>query len=274
MITHMDLSRQGALLSGEYSADKGVDRFEFMFKSVPGSKNLVINFHPAYGIDSLKSMPRFYPVPTDENLLSVSDNFFRRIKIEPTEAFHTSKRRISVAGWFLHLQTVLPGLIRRLKEIHGFEKVIMLGGSSGGFAALYYSFFLEDSVAIAFNPQTDIAYNLRGLAALGITLGDISDKCTDLNTLYRGGFTNKVIYVVNNMSLADMQRHTLPFIAGIHNENVILKADFWGTHNHSGSIPPEEYSLWIKAVCAAKSTAVTDISDAYYQLKKGGGDAK
>lgn len=274
MITHIDPNRPGKLLSGEYSADNGADRFEFLFKLVPGSKNLIVNFHPAYGIDSLKSMPRFYPVPSEENQLSVSDNFFRRIKIEPTEAFHASKRGISVAGWFVHLQKALPGLIGKIKEEHGFEKVIMLGGSSGGFAALYYSFFLEDSVAVALNPQTDITYNLRGLQALGITLGDISDKCIDLKVLYRDGFTNKVIYVVNNMSLSDMQRHTLPFISVIHNENVILKADFWGKHNHSESIPAEEYDLWIKAVCAAKSTAVHDISDAYYQLKKGGADVR
>src|SRR5690606_37414963 len=60
------------------------------------------------------------------------------------------------------LQDTILRAIRRCIEALTPERVVFFGASGGGFAALYFSSLVADSLAVVMNPQTDIAAYLPG----------------------------------------------------------------------------------------------------------------
>ena len=108
-------------------------------------------------------------------------------------------------GWFagneqLPLQKVFPGFISKLAKQLNVDRVIFHGSSAGGFAALYYSWCLEGSIACVSVPQTS-AYEYRRP-----TLNKYLEVCwpntpreslpsLDVKTLYGTKVSNFVSYV-------------------------------------------------------------------------------
>lgn len=77
------------------------------------------------------------------------------------------------------LQNILPSVFDRIIEELEPSSVIFFGGSGGGFASLYYANKVKDSIALVWNPQTDIlSYNpphIRAYAAAAFGIDNDAD---------------------------------------------------------------------------------------------------
>ncbi|WP_309133843.1 DUF6270 domain-containing protein [Cellulomonas sp.] len=126
----------------------------------------------------------------------------------------------------LPLQQLLVPLIERLARAAGGERLALVGPSSGGFAALYYSWHLPGSLAIAVNPQVDIARfspaKVRHFtrACFDATTADGSaaalerDMTSDIRPLYAYHVPNHVLYV-QNASDPHVDVHMNPFLEAV-----------------------------------------------------------
>ena len=111
-------------------------------RKVPNSRELLIIFHGAFDRKKRK-MPPFEPFAKNlKNVtqLSVSDP---SMQIDKTHE----------ASWYsghegFESQKILPDLFSEIVEQGQFDRVVFLGGSSGGFASLFYSSLINKSVSI------------------------------------------------------------------------------------------------------------------------------
>lgn len=116
-----------------------------------GNDTLVVSFHGALDRDKF-TIPRFERVSTllerPFNILAFAD---------PGLHYHS---RIQLT-WFtgppsVDYFTIIAERIKAAAKATGSTKVILSGSSGGGFAALQIAPLLEGSVALVFNPQTQI----------------------------------------------------------------------------------------------------------------------
>lgn len=140
-------------------------------------------------------------------------------------------------GWYLgtHEQDLtgeLAELVQVVAKIGGYENVVCVGGSGGGFAALAVSRRIPNSLAVAFSPQTSIAgyYSLhrkRIAAAVFPTYSSFQyieeDHAARVNLrlLYSASEeTNYVYYVQNRGDPFHYAAHYAPFALslGVHPE--------------------------------------------------------
>jgi hypothetical protein len=156
---------------------------------------------------------------------------------------------------------VLPPLLDKIIAMSGASDVIFFGGSGGGFASLYYSAGVPDSIALVWNPQTSItrynplhvaeysgaAFGLESHEAAVAQLGSLIEA--DLIERYAGGRDNKILYLQNNTD-GHVVIHMRPFleslgadmaplqkgakINAVVADNVWLYLDNWG----EGHVPP------------------------------------
>jgi hypothetical protein len=186
-------------------------------KSGIGSDVLVIIFHGAVDKKTRK-VPVFSRFFDDNylgnlNQLSISD---------PSLLLNGD---FSLAWYMGHhdfpLQKILPEIIREISNALKIRRVVFFGGSGGGFAALYYSFFISQSIAVATVPQTDIFRYYLGhrrryrLACWPDLVEDIMLKniaCTDLCALYRAGANNTIIYLQSAGDKFHISNHMTPFL--------------------------------------------------------------
>jgi len=232
---------------------------------------LIIFFHGA--IDrSKRQVPiftSFERAPVTANYLSISDPSLER----------DSTLRI---GWHIgnkdqNLQELLPKVFDSIVARLGIEKVIFVGSSGGGFAALYYSYKMANSIAVVCNPQTNIEKYYRNF------LTRYLDSCWDkdfelskhsevitlnLTGLYSKGLTNRVIYLQNSTDTHHMTNHFAPFasvIPGSDEVKFISKVDFWGSTGHS-AIPSSEWFVWVKAALESDAHSAVAILERYRLL--------
>lgn len=134
-----------------FKIDNGEIPYRFMRAKQP-SRSLVVFFHGAVD-KSKRTAPVFTPCFEEISLyahqISISD---------PTIL---CKEEITLA-WYaghdsFHTQTHLPKFIEKVKEHLLIEKIIFVGTSGGGFAALFNSWHFEKSFVIVQNPQTKIS---------------------------------------------------------------------------------------------------------------------
>lgn len=113
------------------------------------------------------------------------------------------------ATWYLGHETlplhqIIPALTQAISETLECPHPIFVGGSSGGFAALLFSYLHPNSVAVVANPQTNLltyktkidvvnAFRERAWPSVA-TLGDLAEQLPmDLSKLYRKEGNNSIV---------------------------------------------------------------------------------
>lgn len=242
------------------------------FRNVPNSKELLIIFHSSFDRKK-RSVPAF------EGFLRDLKNVSQLSVSDPSMLIE----RNHSAAWYaghegFDSQKILPGLFLEIVEQGNFERVVFLGGSSGGFASLFYSSFIPDSVAIAAVPQT----NLNVYRPAAVTLyrencwgrltsnEHLSEKiCVDLCNWYSILRRNTIIYVQSAGDTFHTRTQLTPFLEAIQNvkgSKFILDSGFWGKLGHSGSVPPKAYLPWVRAAFASTTIETEDILMTYYNF--------
>jgi hypothetical protein len=195
------------------------------------------------------------------------------------------------ASWYcghagFPLQAILPPLLKEISAALGVKRTVYLGASSGGFAALLYSWHHHGSVAVAANPQTSFETYIQGPITRyrSECWPDLADNAElrgkiecDLPALYAKGFGNTVVYVQNTSDLSHLRTQFATFLAALPAENfgnVVCDVGFWGVHGHSGSVPTEVYTDWMRAAFEAKDAQAKDILDRHRLLMETGSAPK
>lgn len=151
------------------------------------------------------------------------------------------------------LQQLLNRILGRIIDEHGASKVIFFGGSGGGFASLYFSSLVPGSLAVAFNPQTNITrYLNRSVRAFAVHAYGIAEDeydpisqipnapVLDLCAEYKQPVDNTVLYIQNANDVYHIERHMEPFLVSNHPSNRFhLLMDAW-TPGHT---PPPKFIL-------------------------------
>ena len=202
-----------------------------------GADTTIVCFHAALAHGKVASYPLFSALNVtagfNVNVICVSD---------PALSMGLS------LGWFAGtgsqpLQRDLPNAIRHLlSRYETRQRLIFFGASGGGFASLFYSHGFPGSIALAMNPQTDIAeYNPEVVSKYAETAwGESSLEyvpiVTDLGELYRDGFPNTVYFMQNVFDGHHRDRHVAYWMRKIPAESnrLNLLMDDWG----QGHVPP------------------------------------
>ncbi|MFS8973849.1 hypothetical protein PO002_04945 [Cupriavidus necator] len=125
------------------------------------------------------------------------------------------------------LQALLSRVIGTVVALADTRQVVFVGGSGGGFASLYYSRLVPESLAVVWNPQTDIlAYAPQhvaeysraafGLADMEVARRELPARiATDLCALYRGSTPSNHILYLQNGTDWHVKSHCQPFLAAL-----------------------------------------------------------
>lgn len=169
------------------------------------------------------------------------------------------------------LQKVLTSILRKVVESLGSKKVVFFGGSGGGFASLYFASQFEDSLALVFNPQTNIAkYSERAVRdfavksfgvepdAMNPLAGLPSEVVTDVCDIYTMPTPATVAYLQNQKDTAHVRTHLSPFIDSLNTEtNLLLLKEAW---RDGHSPPPRELLTQVLNLATLSKNWVKDFS--------------
>lgn len=240
----------------------------------PGSnQTLIVVFHGA--VDQAKRpLPFFQPhftVAAGAHQLAISD---------PTLSRSTELK----AAWFagahdLPLQQVLPRFFARIAEMLKVKRTIYFGASAGGFAALFYSHAHPNSLALVANPQI----NLLNYLEAPITLyrercwpQAVDNKalaplaCVNVADLYAQSVPNFVCLLNATGDRYHLYNQTLELASRLKPEarnRMIVHSDFYGIPGHSGSIPMQACTPWLKAAMYAPNLYADSILTKLHQLR-------
>lgn len=158
-------------------------------------------------------------------------------------------------AWYLGAKEVPAQsiIVRALQKIIDQEKpkrIIFVGGSGGGFAAMYYASFFPGSLALPWNPQTDIfnftpesvsaylkcAWDFDGTTEQArLLLKDTLD--TDLfGRFNQPGVLNYLLYLQNSSDYHHIEFHLKPFLANLNIRNPKRLITNGGAFGDSGFI--------------------------------------
>lgn len=149
------------------------------------------------------------------------------------------------------LQQNLVAIMRKIVTSLKSERTVFFGGSGGGFAALFFASYFAESLALVFNPQTDIAqYSARAVRDYALKAFDINQEepnplgqipagvVTDLCAHYMEPRSNYVAYMQNSADKVHVEKHLTPFWNAVDsNTEVLLLSDYW---RDGHSPPPKE----------------------------------
>lgn len=142
-------------------------------------------------------------------------------------------------GWFAgssgwNFQAVMKRVLQRIVVVARARDVVFFGGSGGGFASLYYSAAFAGSLALVWNPQTDIrAYNPSHVAEYGRMAFGLPDheatksalpgliQC-NLADVYEAPLRNQIVYLQNNTD-GHVVTHMQPFLSSLGAETAALE---------------------------------------------------
>jgi hypothetical protein len=172
-------------------------------------------------------------------------------------------------------QEILRGLLAQMQRELGATRPVYLGGSSGGFAALYFSWHVPGSVAVAANSQVSLQRHYQGPVgdyrnfcwpnlSKDAPLSDVI--CQDVARLYAKEVPNSVVYLQNSMDPFHVKNHMSLFLASIKRSNfvnVVAEARFWGKVGHGGSVPREVWVSWARTALDAESTSALGLLTAH-----------
>ncbi|MBU2357621.1 MAG: hypothetical protein KKB02_01605 [Alphaproteobacteria bacterium] len=174
-------------------------------------------------------------------------------------------------------QKILPALFRDLQAALGADRIVFMGSSGGGFAALFYGWHHPGSVVLAANPQTDLTryferlidpYRKRCWPALADNAALRDVVTTDVGALYAQSMPSTVIYVQSALDRFHMYNHMGPFFAGLPfaktDPMIILHADYFGTNGHAMDM--QTLLPWVRAILLASGSGLQDILDTRTRL--------
>jgi hypothetical protein len=173
-----------------------------------------------------------------------------------TLGWYAGSARVSTQGL---LPIVLQSVIEQAKP----SRVIFVGGSGGGFASLFYSRQIADSIAVVWNPQTEVtdyvAATVAEYARIAFGLVDYKQLRSRIESnvakLYADGYSNRVLYLQNSSDW-HVKRHLTPFLLAqkydvpnviesrAYSDRLYLHMGNWGEGHQQ---PPQPF---LKAVLA------------------------
>ncbi|WP_122465054.1 tetratricopeptide repeat protein [Brevundimonas lutea] len=249
-------AEQAIKRTGAYDVEFGGHIFPIRVKRGRGDKVLLL-FHGAAD-QAVRPYPHF------AGFLPGMDDVHQIAFADPTVA---CSRKLA-AGWYLGteifpVQALLPGLITRLCDAVGAERRVYLGGSSGGFAALYCSWHDPDSFAVVANPQIDLLTYFEKpfdrLVQSGWPTLSLRDElarrvCLDVGQKYRCGSPNVVAYVQSRTDWRHIKTQLPAFLDAVAqgHADVAFDIGYWGVSGHSGSAPAVAYIPWVRAALKAR----------------------
>jgi hypothetical protein len=144
-VTGLDNGIHSIIVDGQY--------VDFWLKRKPSSILLVVFSGAPRRQDPNSYAPPFFSGATiaaraDCTLMAINDpSFYLDSKINAT--WYAGSK-------YLPLQSILPRIIDKVASLYA-TKIVMTGGSGGGFASLYYATkTAKPSIAFVYNPQTNI----------------------------------------------------------------------------------------------------------------------
>jgi hypothetical protein len=170
-----------------------------------------------------------------------------------------------------NLQEVLTNIIGKIAQGLDSKKLVFFGGSGGGFASLYFASQFENSLALVFNPQTNIAkYSERAVRDFAIKSFAVksdstnplahlpSEVVTDVCELYRTPRRATVAYLQNEKDSVHVKTHLGPFLESLQEEtNLLLLKEPW---RDGHSPPPKELLSQVLDLAASSKDWVKDFS--------------
>lgn len=191
-----------------------------VYSRIQESETLRIVFHGAVRPD-VDEYPRFDRVST---MLRTEDSFLSFA--DPTLTIDNSIR----LAWYCGTEKWSPDeliieLIKKAMEKSGAKKLIFIGGSGGGFAAMKYSYQFSDSLCFVFSPQTSAPKYVGGaFPALlekgysGINNEEALKKFPrrfENISIYSSGSKNKLYYMQNLTDNLHIINQYIPFAQAV-----------------------------------------------------------
>lgn len=245
---------------------KGLD-IPLKFKA-GSSDELVVLFHGVIHRESrdFPAFERFLPINSHQIALA-----------DPALVDHPS----IIGTWFLGAEgrgqvEKISEFIRGLVGHLGIRRVVFVGGSSGGFAALLYSYLHPGSVAIAVSPQTRLKTYYSKFAeefrqALWPSSKSFDDlEYADLVRHYAKGTQNYPIVVMSSRDTGHLYHQVFPFVGGLPDSmynKFILDVGFWNVLGHPNSVPKEQYLHWLRAAISAPELNADTLSRTHFALQ-------
>ena len=185
-----------------------------------GTETLIVVFSGAKSMRNTSALPFF-----SGRGVSRRDRLSAVLVADPA-LYRSESLRLA---WYLGsdatpMAETLPAVLAKILERSSARRVLFLGGSGGGFAALRYSYRFPDSLALVWNPQTDVlryataTWTRYATEALGASPRDAAEIIRgrvsgDLTELYDPGrMRNRVVYIQNTTD-RHVDRHLNPFLA-------------------------------------------------------------
>ncbi|PJX24124.1 hypothetical protein CAP48_11510 [Advenella sp. S44] len=145
----------------------------------------------------------------------------------------------------LPVQSIIVRTLQKIISQENPSRVIFVGGSGGGFAAMYYASFFPGSLALPWNPQTDI-FNFipESVSAYLYSAWGFEGTMEDARTLLKGtvdtdlfkryqasGVANYLLYLQNASDYHHIESHLKPFLANLNirdSKKLIANGGFFG----------------------------------------------
>ncbi|MGO3862319.1 MAG: hypothetical protein ACTJIA_10560 [Halomonas sp.] len=126
-------------------------------------------------------------------------------------------------------KVIIPTIIDKIASVANSPRIIFVGGSSGGFASLYFSKKYENSIALVCNPQTNIlryhsghvkrylnyCFGLKDIDAVRKNSALMPGVTKNLCYYYKGCAENKIVYLQNLSDEHHVNRHYVPFMKSL-----------------------------------------------------------
>ena len=232
--------------------------YDFLLTARPGTA-LLCHFHgnaPRDGID-----PPFFAG------LGVTSSVTTSIFV-PSDPALILDASLSLAWHFgcdgIRLQAITVSIVKKLQTILHAPRVVAWGGSGGGFASIRVAKDIPNSIALAWNPQTDIGKYIQDpvnryrriafptIVADGAFPSDSEQFPTLCTEEFHDGYKGCVLYLQESTDW-HANVHLKPFLAsfckralsditnssdfsGIVNDHLYLHLDHWG----NGHAPPSK----------------------------------
>lgn len=233
----------GTVPESRFSIDYEGVPVDFIYQPVAGARTTVVMFHGSTNKDV--SIPMLSGVGIMSGLranrLAISD---------PSLTLDDSKELI--LSWFMgsarqpYLQFFIERVIRRVKEITNTPRLIFMGGSGGGFAALEMSRRFGNSVVLAMNPQTSLSTYYPRLVREYLNIcWDGADNLSrlpkhvvhDIGSVYPATMNHTVAYLQNTRDKHHVDNHQRPFFEKVGaSRNVYTLMGAWGDPAGKGHV--------------------------------------